>query len=212
MRKEAIRGARVMQTISVDGCENMSRVGRTLISVVALDAEGNISSLLYNLGSTENNDRVSFALCVGMPLFYGSLMRGIGLVRKDRGPALRTIAAQMLSTFCANGPYQSHDGDCYYHQVLQPFTRDYPCKDGSDGGDGQIALAWIRLILKNATSAMNELNCFVELLSWIERVDDPSAHSKHLVNFVVKNVMLYRHRLGIAHIPRGVPTFFLMAT
>ena len=210
MSKEAIRAARVLQVISIDGCENLSRVGRTLISVIALDAEGNLSSALYNLGSSESNESVGFALCVGMILFYGMLVRGIGLIRKDRGQALRTMAPAMLTSWCHGGPYTSVEGDCYYHQVLQPYIRDYACKDGSDGGDGTTALQWIKLILKNAITVQQETMCFQELLAWVRR-DDRSPFAERLTKFV-QSVMIYRHRLGIAHIPRHTPTFHLLGT
>jgi hypothetical protein len=202
--------------MTIDGCENLNTKGRTLLSCIGRDAEGNLSPMLYNLGVSEALKDVDFLLNKGLVLFYGAAVSRLGLVRKDRGNALIQKSAELIQSFCNDNrsPYTTSSMDCYYHAVLQSNFKSYSGKESKNGsttdhGIGKITIAWIKLIVTKGTP-INESRCILELKAWI-RAQKQNPHRASLVEWS-NSVLSGIATLGNAHIPAGVPTMELYGT
>jgi hypothetical protein len=213
---EIRRAARCFEVMSIDGCENLNNKGRTLLSCIGRDAEGNIAPMLYNLGVSEALKDVDFLLNKGMILFYGVAVSRLGLVRKDRGKALMAKAAELISTFCDlhSSLYPTISMDCYYHAVLQTNFRSYTGRESKNGtcnddGIGKAAVAWVKRIVTCGTPE-NERLCIRELKAWI-RSHRTNPHRGSLIEWS-NSVLSCISTLGNAHVPAGVPTMELYGT
>ena len=184
--------------LSIDYTAKTVQKSRSTGSVVTLDGEGQLATMMYSVAVSESDDDTAFIVWC-LALVYMLELRGLARVTSDGSGVLQRALAVLVSRYAPTARVML----CFFHAFLQSYTKMYkPQLDKDDGGVGPMAKSWLRDILFCARTPSEHRACAAELKAWLRDAKQTRANPyiQELLAWI-EHVLKDEAKLGNAFMP-----------